>query len=425
MKISFISLEYPADAAYGGIGTYVYQVARMLQKRGHHVEVFSTSPYRVGCFVEDEIIVHRVQLLESESAKFSELIAPIWAKRHGEIKFDVLEGPEFGADAEQAVKLVPNIPLVVKLHTPRFMTAEGTLDGMPFFHPLRLNMLREKWQTKLKYYWQNLKQGKIVNWRYTDYLDVAKERNHTLQADVIVAPSREIGEKLLTAWQLDPGKIMYFPYPYIPSEEFLKIPIETQTNIVTFLGRIEIRKGVLDLAKAIPVIYDKFPAVKFRLIGLVEDSPDPDLDMQQYLEKQLAGYLDCVEFRQPVPLAEVPKVLANTDICVFPSIWDNFPNVCLEAMSAGRGVVGSSAGGMAEMLDANRAGRIVTPRSPEKIAEAVIELLENPSLRMELGRYARQRILDVYNLENISQLQEASYQLAMERRQKLGSRINL
>ena len=421
MKISFISFEYPADAAYGGIGTYVYQAARMMQKRGDHVEVFTSSPFRAGTFVEEDVIVHRV--LEKDYLRFAETIAPIWLKRHQEIKFDVLEGPDYGADSQSVLSLAPNIPLVVKLHTPTFMTAEGTFDGMPFFHHFRRKMLSDELRGKFKYYWEKIKQGKIPSWRYTDYFEVARERNHVLQADVVVAPCREIGEQLVKKWQLEPSKVMYLPYPYIPDQQFLQIPIETQTNTVTFLGRMEIRKGVLDLAKAIPTICQRFPQVKFRFVGSVEFSPEYHLNMREYLERELSPYLDYIEFVESVPLAEIPQIMANTDICVFPSIWDNFPNVCLEAMSAGRGVVGSSAGGMAEMLDENRAGRIVPPRSPEKIAEAVIELLENPGLRMELGRYARQRILDVYNLENISQLQEASYQLAIERRQKAGPRL--
>lgn len=421
MKISFISFEYPADAAYGGIGTYVHQAARMMQKRGHHVEVFTSSPFREGCFTEEDVIVHRV--LEEDYLKFAERIAPVWSNRHQEIQFDVLEGPEFGADARFAVQLAPDIPLVVKLHTPTFMTAEGTFDSIePFYHYFRRQMLSEEWKARFKYYWKTIKQGKIPSWRYTDYFEVSTERTHTLEADVIVAPSREIGHKLVKKWELDPEKIMYFPYPYIPSPDLLKISPETQTNLVTFLGRLEPRKGVLDLGKAIPSICQKFPQVKFRFVGSVEFSPQYGLDMRQFLERELSSYLHQIEFLDPVPLAQVPQMLEVTDICVFPSIWDNFPNVCLEAMSAARGVVGSSAGGMAEMLDENRAGRIVPPRRPQKISQAILELLENPNLRIQLGKNARQRILDVYNLDQVGPLQEASYETAIRRRKQLGSR---
>jgi glycosyltransferase involved in cell wall biosynthesis len=88
-------------------------------------------------------------------------------------------------------------------------------------------------------------------------------------------------------------------------------------------------------------------------------------------------------------------------------------------MSAGRGVIGSSAGGMAELLDGGKAGKLVPPKSPKSIAKAIIELLEKPEERMQLGQAARQRVLSKYNLEKIAALQEASYLQAISRKNAL------
>ena len=52
--------------------------------------------------------------------------------------------------------------------------------------------------------------------------------------------------------------------------------------------------------------------------------------MVDHLKKMLAGYESSVEFTGP-PLNQMPNMLSQTDISVFPSIWENFPNVCLEA----------------------------------------------------------------------------------------------
>ncbi len=93
-------------------------------------------------------------------------------------------------------------------------------------------------------------------------------------------------------------------------------------------------------------------------------------------------------------------------------------------MSAGRVIVDSSAGGMAELLNYGEVGRLVPPHSPEKIAAAVIELLDNPGLRMRLGQAARDRVLAEYNLERIGELQEASYVRAIQRRRALGVRLS-
>lgn len=392
MKIAFISYEYPPDTAYGGIATYVYQAARTLQQRGHQVEVFAGSTTRTSAETENEILVHRIN--ESDGASFVKKVGKTFAERHSLIKFNVLEGTDFNADAREAVHLVPEIPLVVKLHTPSFLARKIS------------------------------RQEPSLSWKYNPENDV--EYIHTLDADEIAAPSQAIADELIKAWKLDPNKVSLVPYPYIPSKELLEIPAENQTNVVTFLGRLEIRKGVLDFAKAIPGILKQYPEVRFRFVGRLCSSPDPDLDMQQYIENMLRPHdVKSLEFTGSVPLDKIPSYLASTDLCVFPSIWENFPLVCLEAMSAARGVVGSSSGGMAELLNYGEYGKLVPPRSPNQIAKAVIELLSKPSLRMELGHAARERVLSEYNIERIGSLQEDSYARAIQRRSMSSSRISI
>ncbi len=407
MKIAFISYEYPPDTACGGIATYVYQASRLLQKRGHHVEVFTSSPYRCGTEIQDGILIHRVN--ETDRQEFSKWIGKLFADQHALTQFDVLEAPEYNAEAREAIRLVPDIPLVVKLHTPSFLIAKLSTS--------ELSLLR-----KARLYIYALRKGVRSNfgWKYDPNNDI--ERLHTLDADEIVAPSQSLGKKLVEAWGLDAKKISYVPNPYVPSEELLKIPVETHTNIVTFLGRLEIRKGILDIARAIPLILRQYPKAKFRFVGQPLHSPHRNLDMQQYLEHKLRHYSDSLEFTGLIGSERVPDILANTDICVFPSLWENFPNVCLESMAAARGVIGSSAGGMAEMLDDGRRGKLVPPRSPKKIVQAAIELLENPELRIKLGELARERVLNEYNTERIGALQEASYTRAIKQRQAEGAR---
>src|SRR5262245_7138891 len=103
MKIAFISYEYPPDTAYGGIATYVEQAAQMLQRRGHYVEVFTGSPARSGTVSQDGLLVHRVQV--ATQASFTLPIGQVFSERHTLVQFDVLEGPEFYADAREAVRL--------------------------------------------------------------------------------------------------------------------------------------------------------------------------------------------------------------------------------------------------------------------------------------------------------------------------------
>jgi len=416
VKIAFISYEYPPDAAYGGIATYVYQAAKMLQLRGHHVEVFTSSPQRDDSQVEDDVLVHRIREIRQEY--FALPVGGLFTKRHAAIRFDVLEGPEFFADAREAVKLVPDIPLVVKLHTPSMLV-------------LKLNYFETSTIKKLRYCIHALLRGIKPAWGYPVHalryrsqalnVDVF-ERAHALDADEIAAPSKSLGDVLINKWGLQPSAVSCVPYPYTPDRNLLDIPTETHTNVVTFVGRLEIRKGVIELARAIPMVLKEYPTARFRLVGPSEDSPIANVGMQQYLERRLHSYKESLEFVGPVAPDRIPDILAKTDVCVFPSRWENFPCVCLEAMAAGRGIVASSAGGMVEMLDYGKCGLVISPSAPESLALAVLALLRQPDRRIKLGQVARQRLLTEYSVDRVGSLQEASYERAIERRKSKGPR---
>jgi glycogen synthase len=306
------------------------------------------------------------------------------------------------------VSLVPDIPLVIKLHIPSFLIK-------------RINTPESPWTAKVRPFLGALRRGiNPLQPSYNPQTD--PEFLHALDADEIVILTQSMAQKVLKDWELDRAKICQIPNPYLPSARLLDIPVETQTQVVTFIGRLETRKGVIDLAKAIPIVLRQCPDVRFRFVGRSDLSPNPELTMRQYLEHLLGKDIQSVEFTDRVPLDDIPMILASTDICVFPSIWENFPNVCLEAMAAARGVIGSCAGGMAEMLGGGTAGRLVPPRSPKKIARAIAELVEDPALRMQLGQAARQRVLTEYCSDRIGVLLERSYARAIARRRASGKR---
>ena len=415
MHIAFISYEYPPDTAFGGIATYVKQAAYMLSCRGHQVEVFAGSQTRTGTENEEGILVHRIQDASAEhdgTHDFAARIAPLFAQRHASAAFDLLEGPEYRAEASDAVKLVPGIPLVVKLHTPTYLLRSMNTS---LYGPVRRTLSAAK----------AILRKEPSFFRYRPEED--PERAGCLEADEVAAPSLAIGEKVTQDWGLDAGKVAFYPLSYTPSEALLAIPIATQTNVVTFYGRLEIRKGVLDLADAIPLILRECPQAQFRFVGRPLWSPKFRTDMKTFLAQKLARHAGSVQFLEPIPPGEIPGLLAGTDICVFPSLWESFGYTCLESMSAGRGVVATDPSGMAEMLrdGSTEFGRLVPPRSPVQIARAVVDLLQNPERRMEFGTLARQRVLKEYNLSRVGALQEASYHRAIARRNAAGPRPNM
>ena len=413
MKIAFVFYEYPPDTADGGIATYLRQAARMLCARGHHVEVFAGARGREGTFDDgDGVTVHRIPCPDGR-ARFYQPVAAAFQQRHAQVGFDVVEGAEYLADARDIPACCPDIPLVVRLHTGTYLL--NRLNRPHFSSMLNLRVLRGAWRQWIR----------PSYWRYDKARDV--ERLHALDADHIASPCSAMSKLMIPVWDLDPQRVALLPPPYVPPQVLLDVPVDTCTNTVTFLGRLEVRKGVLDLARAIPRVLRRHPQVRFRFVGRPHHySPQPGLDMQQYLQRELARYGEAVEFAGSVALDEIPNVLASTDICVFPSVWEAWGYTCAEAMAAARGVVGSSAGGMADLLapdsEAKEVGLRIPPNHPKYLAKAVCRLLEHRERRLELGRRARRRILEEYGVKTIGPKVEDCFRRAIEYRRRLGPR---
>lgn len=410
MRIAFISYEAPPDTLIGGIGTYVGQASETLASRGHEVEVFTASP-RAARTLDNGFLTHCLpcSLAFEDRLKFPRLAGEAFAKRHAEKPFDVLEGPEFLAEAAVAKKLVSEIPLVIKLHMA--MTLIHRLN-----HPANTGWQKSK--NRIKASLQLVL--KLKRWREFDYPRL--ELPHLLEADVISAPCRAIADVTAQMWRLDSTRMLEVPYPFVPPAKLLEIPVETETRTVGFIGRLEQRKGVVDMARAIPMILQAFPETKFIFAGRSIESPVSGVGMREYLEQMLKPVKGHVRFLGPVEPQRMDEVFRQMDIVALPSLWENFPNACLEAMAAGRGVVGSSAGGMAQQLDEGKAGLLIPPENPRAIADAVCRFLAEPKLRQEFGRKARARVLSEYAPDHIGKLMEQSYEEAIRRRKSGGVR---
>ncbi len=399
MNIAYVSFEYPPDTAVGGISTYVYQASQLMKARNHRVEVFSASYTRTVSEEFEGILVHRIQCAEDQRFGFSALIAEVFLQRDAVVHFDVLESPEYSADGMAIKQQRPDLPLIVKLHTPHYLIRQLSTHYDSLYkrtYYLLASLLRGK---KVRPYWQYLPKQEDPDYQITSL------------AEQIHTPSVSLGELVSKKWGIPRRNIFNVPYPYIPSPRLLSIPVNTDHRVVTFVGRLEVRKGMVVLCKAIPLVLKKCPSVKFRFSGAVSASPVPEMDMQTYILRELQAYTSSLEFLL-VPSHKVPEVYAATDICVFPSIWENFPNVCLEAMSAGRGIVASREGGMKDMLESPACGLLVDPESETEIAAAILHLIDHPDRRKEMGAKAREKVLSAYNAARIGRLMDEHYQQA-------------
>ena len=375
MKLAYISYEFPPDTAVGGIATYVHQTSKAMRKLGHTVEVFCASPRRQSLHehFEDDVIVHRIKT--DDMQRFCRAVVNLFAARHAEIGFDLVESPEYGAQGLSIKQRFSDLPMIVRCHTPTY-----------FVKRLNKALRADSWKARVT---KALGVG-----QYHKRHD--REYRLAMLADRISSPSVSLGDHLAADWGIGRHDIDDVPYIYVPDRKLLEIPAASNSRVVTFIGRLEVRKGVVALADAIPLVLRRHPDAIFRFIGKSGRAHRGKRPMIDCLREKLAPHSANIEFIDHVPLDEVPAYLARTDVCVFPSLWENFPFVCLEAMSAARGIVASRDGGMTDMLGDIDGGSLIDPTDPRDLAQGVIDLLDDPQRRHEMGLRCREKIVRHY-----------------------------
>lgn len=407
MRIALVSYEFAGSNVSGGIGTYIRNASEMLASRGHDVEVFTASP--IGEAHQFEYLVNAISVIRQE---FTQAIVPVFTARQRYRSFDLVEGPDYEAPAWGIARAFPDVPLVVRLHGPTFTINASNLNYVP-------------WRVRARYYLGALRRGNVPNfpWHYDAAGD--PESEHARMADEIMANSQATANRVTKVWRLQASRVSTVPLVCNPDPNLLQLEVGTRTDAVLFLGRLEVRKGVLEFAQAIPMILARLPHIRFRFVGRCLPHPEDSVALDVHIRRIVGKHLSSVELTGAVPYSELPRYFGATDVCVFPSDWEASGFVCIEAMAAGRGVIGSESGGMAEIIDDGKTGLLVPPRDPEAIAEAVLSLLLHPQRRERMGHAARAHVISAYAPERIGPLQEAAYQRAIKyaqiRRQKESS----
>ncbi len=409
MRIAYVSSEYPPDTAIGGIATYTAQVARAMAARGHSVEIFAGSPLRSACEQRHGVTVNWIKTLTADA--FPPLAAAAFAQRHHAARFDVVEGPEFQAEARLIASQFPSVPLVVKLHTPSLWVGQLNGECPPSCYARAAHFAR--FTRMVAGAWR--RGVSAPKWfacpnRWADLTRLdAIERAHTQAAAIVAGPSRAILQLARKHWKLPEAKLRHVPNVYAPAPDLLALPVRSTINTVGFIGRLEVRKGILDLAAAVPHVLRAHPLVKFRLVGRALPVPHyPGLYADDVFRDIAGSAMVAVSFVGSVPLDRLPSEYGKVSICVIPSHWENFPNVCLEAMIAGRAIVASDTGGISEMLS-DGCGVLVPPQRPTALANALSALLADPDECAALGARARSRVLAAYSPSTLIPIVERCY----------------
>jgi glycosyltransferase involved in cell wall biosynthesis len=170
------------------------------------------------------------------------------------------------------------------------------------------------------------------------------------------------------------------------------LAVRNELNIVpgqlvfAFVGRIVKDKGIVELAEAFHTVRHQINS-KLILIGPFEDELDPlPSEMRVFFEQD--PYVHCIGFQE-----DVRPWMKAADIFVFPSYREGFPNVVLQAACLEIPCIVSDINGCNEIITDGLNGVVVPPRDAGALASAMLTLGQDDLKRRELGKRARQSVV--------------------------------
>jgi len=212
--------------------------------------------------------------------------------------------------------------------------------------------------------------------------------------------------KIHVVWKgVDPGQFRHATNGHL-REEF---HIGKDESLIGFVGRLDEQKGLATLLEAMAILVARHKNAKLVLAGegnlrnfVTEFLRERHLETHAYL----AGFVD-----------DIPGFLKGIDFLVLPSNWEGFGYAAVEAMAAGKAVVASHVSSIPEIVDDHRTGLLVPPRSPERLADAMVALVDHPRLRNEMGKAGARKVENVFSLSTmIGQVESLLMDAASSRR---------
>jgi len=382
-----ISWEYPPRIV-GGIARHLYDLAHALQRQGVEVHVVTCEhPGAPAEEVEDGIHLYRVtpQGPANDFIHWVQLLNNAMFERG-----DLLVRELLGQDADGTTNRPPaDNPLLIHAHD---WLAHFAAAGLK--HRYQLPMLSTIHAT------ENGRNNGI----YTETQRYINSIEWNLQHEswrVIVCTDfmrRECESALQTPWAkmdvvfngVDASKFTVPGYGAKEKAAFRAQYAAPEEKIIFFVGRMVRAKGVQVLIEALPKIRWGYHDAKLLVVGG---------GFREHLVN-LAAYLGMerhVYFTGFVPDEDLMKIYGIIDIACFPSLYEPFGIVALEAMAAKVPVAVSDAGGLPEVVENGVTGVTTYAGNPNSLADGLLKLLHEPETAAKMVATASERLKTVFN----------------------------
>ena len=392
MIICLVCREFPPESGVSGTGTYMHSIAKGLERLGHQITVVSYSRSGETQTTDGNITVYRIRPKTFKGSGRLQKWAPVWFLNYSfavykklvqlnrQLRFDIIQIPEWGGEGFFFARR-PFCPFVVKVHGPLFLNHRFDRN-----HKTRI----------LKY---------LENWM---------EKSVVKRADAVIYSSRAMQNLTRETWKLKRNNSVVIENPIDLNAFHPKKTASDgaeRTPTVLYVGRLEYRKGIHVLYRAIPLVMNKNPDVRFVIIGSDTRTGDKGRSIlsetKEFLERK--DLLHGVTFIGPQKRADLVDYYRRCDIFVMPSLFEPVGFTAIEAMACGKPVVVSSNAGIAERIEDGLSGYLIEPGSASALAEKINFILElNQKQREKIGAAARGAV-NPLSFENIGRELENLY----------------
>jgi glycosyltransferase involved in cell wall biosynthesis len=394
MKICMIAPEFPP--VWGGVGTYIFELVRHIPK---NIDMHILTPSREGFnkqqlanlntnvlqYLGSNIHLHYISRAKDSffyNAQFQYACMREVPKIVKEQKIDVIHS--HAAHMPDLLLMFRRLktPIVTTIHTTiksqRIGTkaSKGNLSDLEssekatqFLYPaLRL--------TEELYFRQKRLYITPSNWMKNWFT-----QNFKVKTNIRVVPNCiDINDYVIDENDLSTQNI-------IP-------PHLKEKRIILFAGRLLSLKGVDVLVRAVPKISKSI--TNDDILFVFAGPGDSSRFRNKLIETNTQA--KCL-FTGPLPKENVVKLMSKSELVILPTYNDNSPYTILEAMACGTPVVASNVGGIPEIITNGYDGILVKPGSPEILANAIIDILQNKTLHQQISKRAKETIAKKFSWE--------------------------
>ena len=214
-------------------------------------------------------------------------------------------------------------------------------------------------------------------------------------------------------------------YNGLELSEFSDINATTKKDdemTIFFLGQLSFAKGYFDLILALPEIVSRAPKVRFLFAGeRIPLDAERNIHLQYICGKERPAEIvrrakgiekshgDHIEYLGVIDSNTRARIMARTDLFVLPTYSEGFSNAVLEAMGCGLPVVTTPVGAHPDIFE--ETPEVMVPAGdPKALAQCVISLLKDKSLRKHYGVHNRKQVVTRYNMDKVAEQFASSVQ---------------